>query len=229
MLDFFRNHMKLIIWFIVLSFAAWGGGTFAVSKDQPGNYAGSVFGKKVSNAEFGSMLKFYDILIRAQIVTPQRVSNAMNQNTSFDETTSEAEGETTESSDSEISAPPPPTSYEEMKSLVWQTIILNREAKELNITVSNEEVSAAVQSLFSSNGTFNPQFYQIWVKNQFRGRPREFEEALRKHILVGKLRSNVLESVAADKQEGRWIEWLMEIMQRAKFKDYTTPPPQPNS
>jgi hypothetical protein len=65
MLHLFRQNIKIIIWVIVLSFVAWGAGTFSVSRDQPRSYVGTIDSEKIKHQEFRSTLRFYELLTRA--------------------------------------------------------------------------------------------------------------------------------------------------------------------
>jgi len=127
--------------------------------------------------------------------------------------------------DPKSSEKPEPPTYEEVRSLAWQSIIFSEEAKRMKMEVSNDEVSREILKLFSSeSGGFSPAFYQMWVKNQYRGRPREFEEAIRKYICARKIRETILKDVPAEEVEKRWMEWMMKTMGDAHFKDYTLQP-----
>ena len=91
----------------------------------------------------------------------------------------------------------------------------------MNIRVSDKEVANEIYRLFANDGNLDPRFYDYWVRNTFRGRPREFEETVREHLSAQKVRENALEGIPQDQVQGRWIEYFLEVMKRANFKDYT--------
>ncbi len=215
MLPFLRKNVKTFIWVIVLSFAIWGVGSIAISRDKTASYAGSVFGKNISHKDFLSIYRLYDLLIQSQ----RRA--AQFRQTEKDKPNPEATPESNPSPEASKEAPDiPPPSQDEIRGLTWQTIILNQEAKREHIKVSDEEVAEEVQSFFGGAG-FNPIMYKSWVETQFRARPRDFEEAVRQHLTAQKMRTQVLKDTPdADKQK-KWMEWLSALMLRAHLEDYT--------
>jgi hypothetical protein len=66
MLSLFRNNIKYIVWAIVLSFVAWGGGSFTTSRNSAASYAGSIRGERISYKEYLTTLRFYELLGQAQ-------------------------------------------------------------------------------------------------------------------------------------------------------------------
>ena len=68
---------------------------------------------------------------------------------------------------------------------------------------------------------FNPQHYQYWVRDSFRGQPRDFEEVVRKYLAGQKVRQQVLAPIAEDKREAQWLGWMSSLMTTARFEDYT--------
>ena len=191
MLNFYRKNIKTIIWVIVLSFVVWGVGTLSISKESSSPYAGSVFGQNVSQKEYLSTLKFYDLFLR------------MNRK-------SDGTGQKNE-----------PFSLEQLRALTWQTIIISREANRQNIKVDDREVRANLESLFSENGFFEQNLYQNWVKENFHGRARDFEEVVRNHLAVQKMREKVLSGVSDPERDERWMEWLRNVIGSAQLKDNT--------
>lgn len=200
MLKFYRKNIKLIIWLIVLSFAAWGIGTISLSKESAFSYAGSVRGEKISHKEFLTTLRYYDLLSRAQVT-----KDGPPQNKKAPEAAQKQE----------------PLSFDQLRGLTWQAIILSREAIREGITVSDQEVRDEVEKLFSTEGKFDSVFYQNWIHNQFRSRARDFEEAIRKHLATQKIRQKVLEKIPEADQKTRWVEWLTLVMSQSDVKDYT--------
>ena len=235
MLKFLRTHIKLIIWAIVLSFIAWGAGTLTVSRDETSQYAGSIGGKKVSYQEYLMTFRFYDLLSRAQQQEGQpgeeeadpseepdeengtETSNDMPEET--DEIDETGESPRPEPEKSPSSPEPPP--FDRIQSLTWQTLVLSREAMKDNISVRDEDVRTEVQRLFSGAGIFDHVFYETWIRNNFRGRPRHFEEVVRKHLAAQKLRDQYLEGVADEEKEGKWLARLITLMSQADIENYT--------
>lgn len=56
-----RKHMKIILWFLIATFVIWGGSVSVLSKKEKyktkSDYAGKMFGKKISFEKFEEMLK----------------------------------------------------------------------------------------------------------------------------------------------------------------------------
>lgn len=237
MLKFLRSHIKLVIWVIVLSFIAWGAGTFTATRDEASRYAGSIGGKKVSYQEYLMTFRFYDLLSPAQEQQKQAAREAESsekpepveeENTSAPAQMSADSTETTENQAAkpdESPAPPESSSFDQIRSLTWQTMVLSREAKKENIAVSDEEVRAEVQKLFSGAGVFDHVFYENWMRNNFRGRPRQFEEVVRHHLAAQKLRDHYLENIPEEEREGKWLAKLITLMSQADIKDYTVEQP----
>lgn len=61
MLNHLRKNTKLICWIIVGAFALWGVGSIAFEVGSKGNFAGKVFGQKISNQEFNRHYKMVQI------------------------------------------------------------------------------------------------------------------------------------------------------------------------
>ena len=75
MLKFYRKHIKLVIWLIVLAFVAWGAGTISVSKELASPYIGSVNGEKISHKEFLMTLRYYELLSRARTAESEKTES----------------------------------------------------------------------------------------------------------------------------------------------------------
>jgi hypothetical protein len=197
MLKFYRKNIKMIIWLIILAFAIWGGGSLSVSKDSLSSNVGFVGKEKISQKEFMMTIRYFDLLSRASAA--QKIEDKK------DEKSKE------------------PLPYEQVKSLAWQMIVLSREAKREGIAVSDEEVQNEIRRLFSANGTFQQDFYNQWVQNQFRVKPRDFEELVRKHIASDKIRQKVLKDVPEAERNSKWLEWLIPVISKSKLKDFEKP------
>ena len=112
----------------------------------------------------------------------------------------------------------------ELRGLVWQTLVLHREAKRQNLSVTDDEVRAEIERIFSLNGTFNQHLYDTWMKTNFQSKPREFEEALRKHLASQKLRNQYLEGVPDEARNEVWFKKIAELINNAHVEDYSTAP-----
>lgn len=226
MFHFFRKHIKLVIWVIVLSFAAWGAGTIAVSQDKTASYAGKVFGEKISHKEFMTVLRLYDLLARAERAIKKPAPDTQDEKTEgsnqppVDPKQKEPAAETAPA----IEEAAPLLTSEGLRSMAWQSIILSREAKREHLNTTDEEVAEEVKRLFSGSESFDPEFYRKWVEINFRTQPRDFEEAVRIHLAAQKTREHLLKDVAENDRNNRWLQKLIEIMGRAKLEDFTQEP-----
>lgn len=90
-----------------------------------------------------------------------------------------------------------PEIEEELHNLAWQRIVTLREAADLGITSSNDEVVSSIRSfdfLRSEDGQFSQQAYDQFAQNflaQLRAGKRDFEEHVRQEIVMQKFRSVV--------------------------------------
>ena len=114
-----------------------------------------------------------------------------------------------------------PISFDELRALTWQVIALSRLAKQEGILVTDEEVRKEIEQNFSPNGQFDQALYQHWIQNGFKGRARDFEEAIRKQLIVRKMRDKVLQNVPEKERENRWIAWLGSNLSHVKITDYS--------
>ena len=220
MLPLLRKHIKLTIWIIVLCFAVWGAGSIAVSQEKTASYAGKVFGEKISHKEFLTMLRFYDLLTRAShnSTNTKQQDSAAEEKKTQDVKKPKPHPKTESEQQTPASEPP---SYDQLRGMSWQTIALSREAKHRQIKVSDTEVATEIQRLFSGTESFNEEFYERWVEANLKTRPREFEEAVRMHLTVQKLREDLLKNIPEKEHGGRWLQELINIMSRARIEDYT--------
>ena len=236
MLKFYRKNVKFIIWVIILAFAIWGAGSISMSRQSISSYAGFVGKEKISQKEFMLMVRYFDILSRARSAQEQRNEEVKNEKvevlkpqntkeTQKPETKKETQPKETKNQETKETAPPKqePLSYEQVKGLAWQTIVLSREAKHEGIVISDEEVQNEIRQLFSREGAFQADFYEQWVQNNFRVSAREFEEIIRKHTASDKLREKVLKDVPEEKRNSRWFEWFIPIISKSKLNDWEKP------
>lgn len=211
MLKLFRQNIKIVIWAIVLSFAAWGIGTLTFSKENASPYVGSVGGEKISHKEFLTTLRFYELMTRAQV----------NQEASEQEKEKQKKvGAKDDPEAQQKSAKVEPLPYEQLRSLAWQELVINREAEKEHIRVSDEEVRQEVVRLFSLDGRFDQAQYRSWIQNNFRGQARDFEETVRKSLMSQKMRERILKDVPEDQRNQRWLEWFLSVFRRVEVKDY---------
>jgi len=110
---------------------------------------------------------------------------------------------------------------DQLRALTWQTIIVSREAKREGIKISDSEVQIEIKHLFSVHGEFDLSLYEEWVRKNFRSQPRDFEETVRKHLTVQKMREKIISRVPDAERDNRWLEWLRNTIGNAQLKDYT--------
>ena len=203
MLKFYRKNIKIFIWAIVLSFAAWGIGTLTFSRESTSPYAGSIGKEKITQKELMTSLRFYELLTRAE----------RNQQ-------ADQKKEGSESKQSAESSPPEPPSYEQLRGLAWQELVVNREALRKHITITDDDVRSEIQRLFSIGGSFNQAVYESWVTNNFRGRSRDFEETVRKYLANQRLREQILKDVPENQRQAKWTEWLISVFTQNEVRDF---------
>ncbi len=121
-------------------------------------------------------------------------------------------------------APSKPITYDELRALSWQTIIVSREAQHQGIKITDEDIKAEVEKLFSIDGRFSLILYQDWILKNFDGHSREFEELIRKHLAVQKIRQKVLAGVPDSERDNQWLKWLTNTIGSAQLKDFTAKP-----
>lgn len=114
-----------------------------------------------------------------------------------------------------------PLSYEALKALSWQTIIVSRKAKELDIQIADEDIRSEIEKIFSIDGGFSFNFYQDWIQKNFAGRAREFEEVIRKHLAVQRIRQKIVGALPEDQRDSQWVNWMSNAIGSARFKDFT--------
>ncbi len=75
---------------------------------------------------------------------------------------------------------------EQIKSKAWQFYLLLWKAKKENIQVNDEKVIEELRTIFTRDGVFDRDWYFALMKRR-RIHPREFEEYLRKSLIIGNL------------------------------------------
>ena len=205
MLKFYRQNIKTIIWIIVLSFVAWGVGTLSISSQNSSPYAGSVRGQKITQKEFMMTMRFYEIMIRAQ----EKEKN--------DKEKEKSDKDKDKDADTEIK----PLSYDQLRALAWQTIILSREAKHQGINITNEDTKLEINKYFPVQDGAGLRIYEQWVQQNFGSRPRDFEEVIRRHLAVQKIREKILFGVPEAERDKYWLQWLTNTIGSTQLKDFT--------
>ena len=83
-----------------------------------------------------------------------------------------------------------------------ETVLIRKEAKRMGITVSKDEVAAAVAAIpaFQKNGAFDFQQYQQVLRSN-RMTPAEFEDTQKEELLVKKAREKVRDQVKVTDEE----------------------------
>lgn len=228
MFKFFRKNIKLFIWLIVLAFIIWGAGSSITAfLGESSSYAGKIGNENISQKEFLMVFRFYELLTRTKPETQSPPSTTTASSEKISESSravvdASATTASPQASGEETQTPAEAPSYDEIKAITWETIILNREAKKRKIRVTDEEVAGEIQKQFSTAGSnFNVEFYEHWVRQNFRGEPREFEEVLRKHLTIQKVREQILANIPEADRQKHWIDFIIPVMTNAKFIDHT--------
>jgi hypothetical protein len=240
MLKFYRKNIKFIIWLIVLSFAIWGAGSISMSTNSAPTHVGFVGKEKISQTEFLITTRYFDLLNQSR-TNPEQENEKVEtqeaetaQDAQKSDTQEENQSQDTQAQDvqTENEAPTQESksmTYDQIRGLAWQMIVLSREAKREGVDVTDEEVQNEIRRLFSQEGIFNQAFYEQWVQNNFRVQTREFEELIRKHLAADKLREHVLKDVPEEQRNSRWFEWFLPVMSKSEFKDWEKPAETPTS
>jgi peptidyl-prolyl cis-trans isomerase D len=79
--------------------------------------------------------------------------------------------------------------YLNLEEVTWNRLILLEEVKRQKIKVMDREVVEEITHLafFQRNGQFDQRFYVNLLEYAFRTNPREFEEEIRKSLMISKL------------------------------------------
>ena len=88
-------------------------------------------------------------------------------------------------------------------------ILMRQEASELDIQVSDEDLSRSIRSIsaFQVAGVFDPRRYQVILSNN-NLTPESFETSQRDTLLIQKLNSFITASVKVSDQEAvEWFKW----------------------
>ena len=234
MFNFFRKNIKVFIWLIVLAFIVWGAGSSITAfLGDSSSYAGKIGKERISQREFLTLFRFYEMLmqpkppeVKTETPKPAEAKDKSPEEKKESSKTEPAAQDSVRQQTAETAKPavepPKPPAFEEVKAMTWQTIILNREAKKRKIRIADEEVADEIQKQFSGGGNnFNQEFYEAWVRKNFRGEPREFEEALREHLTIQKVRAQILKDVPEADRDKHWLEFLAPVLSNGKFVDYT--------
>lgn len=198
-----------------------------MSTQNASTYIGSVGKEKISQKEFLITARYFELLNQSGANRKQKNEEIETQKDEKQEIKKEEDSfqqSQKEGPQTENKFPlEEPLSYDQIKGLAWQMIVLSREAKREGIAVTDEEVQTEIRKLFSKNGVFHQDFYEQWVQNNFRVQAREFEELIRKHIASDKLREKVLKDVPEEQHQNQWLEWFIPVMSKSEFKDLEKP------
>jgi peptidyl-prolyl cis-trans isomerase D len=176
MMDFFRKHMKVIFLITIVGFLA---GAFI-------GFGGYFFGAR-GPADAVAEINGVKVPYRHYTSLLNRALENLRQNK-------------TDTSDE---------SMIRLKQEVLQEIIQEevfwQEAKKYGITVSDQELAAAIQNYpaFQNNKAFDRNAYFQVVYQRLRTTPREFEESQRRQIAISKLRQLIASNVKISEPELR--------------------------
>lgn len=159
-----KKVMKKILWalaiIIIPAFVLWG----ATGLRERGNYAGMIFGKKISFDEY-----------RASLNAVKNLA-ILRYGSEFSEKRDELN----------------------LEQEAWENLIMLKEAKQKKITATDKEVVTRIASFVffqGKDGSFSPQAYDTILSNAFRTSPRQFEEEMRRSIMIEKLVQGVMSDV----------------------------------
>jgi hypothetical protein len=226
MLKFYRKNVKLFIWLIVLSFVIWGAGSISMSTNTISPYIGTVGKEKISQKEFLITTRYFELLNQSKVNQEQKNETTKPQETATDQKTKKEETKEVQNEKANTENEPPAQeslSYDQVKGLAWQMIVLSREAKQEGVVATDEEVQNEIRRLFSQGNVFQQDFYEQWVQNNFRVQVREFEELIRKHLMSDKLREKILKDVPEEKRNTRWLEWFIPVISKSELKEWGQP------
>lgn len=167
MLKAVRNNMQLVIWIVLVAFLIGIAGSAVMSRQAVPQSMGIVFGKRISQQEFGRVYKslYFSPGVQAQI----REKGQVDEKTLIDST--------------------------------FQQIAFLKEAEKRKIKVSDEELQEEIVRRFSYEGSFNPQLYKGWIERYARMDVHDYEEGVRRELMVRKLIESVRNSVTISDEE----------------------------
>ena len=101
-----------------------------------------------------------------------------------------------------------------------QRIALLRQAEELGVKASDEEVIKLIESypFFQNNGRFDNRIYNELLRYVFRTQPRSFEEQTRQNIIISKLYLKVTDGITVEDKDVREGYIKIKSAQDKKFK-----------
>ena len=89
---------------------------------------------------------------------------------------------------------------EDLQNKAWEFILLTWKAKKENIKVEDQEVVAVIKRLFFPTSDFNKEWYFNFLQRSLRIGSREFEEYLRRFIMVTKLYEKYMQVDVSDEE-----------------------------
>ena len=204
MMQFLRTKTKIFAWiFVVVLIGAFGLTSLTFNKHE--QYAGEIFGKKISFQEF----RTFETLTR--ILRP---------------------------SDKIMEDP------QLVYQFTWQQLALAREAQNLKISVTDEEVQQRVDLVINGNGSnrISRSEYLNLLKS-WRTTPHEFENGIRELLRIQKMITQrfptppvsgeptvdpaeikkMSEKFEAEqnKMKEDYMKWISDLFQRAQIVDYS--------
>jgi len=92
-----------------------------------------------------------------------------------------------------------------LEDQAWQRLVLLEEAKKRSIKANDQEVIKLIEEIpyFKYKNTFDQRTYEQTLQYVFRLKPREFEEQMRKSIILNKLYKQVTDSLTVDESSIR--------------------------
>jgi parvulin-like peptidyl-prolyl isomerase len=170
--------MKRILWalaaIIVPAFVLWGAGEGVRSKRKGPSFIGTIHGKKVSFKKFAESYEAcFHQLVLASGGNAERFK-AMKESVSINQ-------------------------------MAWERLVLLDAARHQGIKVTNKDIIQAIGSnpLFARNGVFDKELYNHVLNYTLRVAPRKFEEQMRGHLAIAKLREAIVQDIAVTEEEIR--------------------------
>lgn len=118
----------------------------------------------------------------------------------------------------EDNTPPP---LEDIEAKTWEFLVLQREARNRKIEVTDDELRERLYELLAANKEvpFTGEQYTAWVRVNFREEPHEFEKQLREMVRIQKLLDRIKTEFKENPDENL-KRWQTELISRAKIRIY---------
>jgi parvulin-like peptidyl-prolyl isomerase len=204
-----KKTMKRILWvlaaIIVPAFVFWGAGEGVRSWRKGPSFIGTIHGKKVS---FKTFAESYEACFHQLVL-------ASGGNADRFKTLKESVN---------------------VNQMAWERLVLLEAAKRQNVNVTDKEIIQAISSnpLFGRNGAFDRELYNHILSYTLRAAPRKFEEEMRGHLIIAKLREKIVVDVAVSEndiseaymREHDTIRISYVLIDPASFTDDISPTPE---